>query len=113
MKIKEDLVYNKNKGKLIEYVILGNVEKQLLLMEQNKKVTDYVATHMLAFMVRGLHTGLNYPLAHFTTANLSGEPVWRTNVPSDLGGHRQIGDHWLEGKTEHSVKYTRIPWGAT
>ena len=76
MKIKEDLVYNKNTGKLIGYVNLGNVEQQLLLMEQNKKVTDYVATHMLAFMVRGLRTGLNYPLAHFTTANLSEEQMY-------------------------------------
>ena len=76
MKIKEDLVYNKHTGQIVGYVNLGNVQQQLTMLEQNKKATDYIATHMLAFMVRGISTRLNYPIAHFTTTNLSAEQMY-------------------------------------
>ena len=78
MKIKEDLVYNKHTGELVGYVNLGDIEQQLLLMEEDKKASKEVATHMLAFMVRGLCTKLDYPVAHFSTAKLSGEKTFST-----------------------------------
>ena len=98
MKIKEYLVYNKHTGNLVGYVNLGNVENQLLLLEENKKVTNYVATHMLTFMIRGISTSLNYPLAHFATTKF----ICRAAVSHCVGSGTQPGKDRTESCRDHS-----------
>ena len=45
-------------------------------METDGNIQNHIATHMLAFMVRGLTTKLDYPLAHYATTNLSAEQMY-------------------------------------
>ena len=78
MKVKEDLVYNKHTGQLVGYVNLGHVEQQLSQLENsNQSPGEFnVATHVLAFMLRGLCTKLDYCIGHFATSKLSGEELF-------------------------------------
>jgi hypothetical protein len=77
MKIKNELVYQKHSGQIIGYVNLGSVENQLMQLEDDMYGNSQcqVATHVLQFMVRGLTMKLNYPVAHFATANLTAEQL--------------------------------------
>ena len=70
IKIKSDLVYCKHTGELIGFANLGDVNNSLVDFEkqcQNEiaNCTPDIATYILAFMVRGVSTRLEYPLAHF------------------------------------------------
>lgn len=79
MKIREDLVFDKNTGEMIGFVDLGDeglndrftaLRKQCA--QQNGLCCDNrtVATHMLALMVRGIFFKLNLPFAHFATTGM-------------------------------------------
>ena len=79
MKIKEDLVFDKNSGSVVGVVKTTDVNDKLLALESSLKLKKKesekgcpveVATHMLAVMVRGLVTGIRFPYAHFPTASL-------------------------------------------
>jgi len=68
MKIKEGLVYNKNEGRIVGFVDLGEVNNTLASFEQSlAQLTNHahlpIAKHMLVFMVRGLFTSLKFPYA--------------------------------------------------
>jgi hypothetical protein len=77
MKIKEDLVYNRQTNQVIGFVNLGDTLKQLQELESGRTRTSKdVATHVLQFMVRALGGKLDYPLAHFSTSALSGEQLF-------------------------------------
>ena len=52
MKIKEGLVYNKHSGKIIGFTDLGDINDDLLRLEQEEEHPD-VAKYVLAVMVRG------------------------------------------------------------
>ena len=72
MKIREDLVFDKHSCSLLGFTDLGDVSNTLDNFERQCKgesndTTDKVATHMLAFMVRGIFSGLEFPYAHFPT----------------------------------------------
>ena len=59
MKIKETLVYDKNKSKIVGFVNLGEVNDQLAKFEREaSNDTELsggeVATHILILMVRGI-----------------------------------------------------------
>ena len=77
MKIREDLVYDKNGCHLHGFVNLGDINDQLLLLEQSTHctVTDkphtQLATHMLTIMVRGIFIKLEFPYASFPTPGIS------------------------------------------
>ena len=79
MKIKEDLVYDKNTGQLIGFTNIGDVDNQLLQLEQmckNEIPLPKLATHMLTFMVRGLLSSLNFPYASFPCSSLGGDQLY-------------------------------------
>ena len=93
MKIKEDLVYIKHTGKLIGYTNLGEVEQQLAELERGEAHLT-VATPVLAFMLHGLCSKLDYTLGHFDTTNLSGEQLystaWRVTEAAEAAGFQVI-----------------------
>ena len=66
MKIKEDLVYNKNSGEVIGFV---NFNDQLSELEEACKADKppKVAKLMLVFMVRGIFNHLEFPYAVITS----------------------------------------------
>jgi len=71
MKIKEDFMYNKNTGEMIEFINLGDINNATQdLQKDNDADHPPVATHLLTFMVRGVFTNLEFPIAHFGTDNL-------------------------------------------
>ena len=76
IKIKEDLIYNKHTGQIIGYVNLGDIEQQLVALEENRSFISNVATHMLQFMLRGLSARLNNPVAHFATSALTAKQLY-------------------------------------
>ena len=62
MKIKGKLVFDKHSGKLIGFTSLGDPDLDFSTFEELE-----VATHALAFMVRGVQTTLKFMLAYFLT----------------------------------------------
>ena len=85
MYIREDLVYEKQTGKLIGFANLSDVSDHLLAYEQinNRDQSDEkkVAKTMMVFMVRGLFTPLRFPYAQFPCATVTGDllfhPFWQ------------------------------------
>ena len=69
MHIREGLVFKQNTGGLIGYCEMDDINDHLLTLEkkyQNDKVpANKLATTVLALMVRGLFTDLNFPYASF------------------------------------------------
>ena len=84
MKIKEDLVFDKNSGSVVGVVKTTDVNDKLLALESSLKLKKKesekgcpveVATHMLAVMVRGLVTGIRFPYAHAFSYNRNNSRV--------------------------------------
>ena len=72
MKIKEDIMYDKNTGEMIGFINLGDINNPIQdLQRDNEADHPPVATHLLTFMVRGVFTDLEFPIAHFGTDNLT------------------------------------------
>ena len=68
MHVKEDLVFSKHSGSLIGFVNLGNINDLLLRYEsslesKSSATSPNLAKFILAFMVRGLFTPLQFPYA--------------------------------------------------
>ena len=86
MYIREDLVYDKQTGALIDFANLGNVNEQLLDFECSLQVENTSSNQpslvktMLVIMVKGLFTQLECPYLQFPCLNLKGdliyEPFW-------------------------------------
>ena len=79
MKIKSELVYNKSSGKLIGFVELDSVTNEIDRLErtcsENSKGRD-IATHVLAFMVRGIYSKLLFTFAYFPTTSISCDRIF-------------------------------------
>ena len=60
MHIKENLVYEKHSGNIIGFTNLGDVNEELLSLEQGRYERS-LAQSMVAFMVRGIFTSLKFP----------------------------------------------------
>lgn len=75
MKVKEGLIYNKVNGEIVGFVGLGDINQQLLELEQGG-VHPPIANHVLVLMVCGLFFKLNFPYAHFGTDGISGELLY-------------------------------------
>jgi len=72
MKIKEDIVYDKNTGEMIGFINLGDINNAILDLQRDNAVDHPpVATHLLILMVRGVFISLEFPFAHFGTDNLT------------------------------------------
>ena len=77
VKIKEDLVYDKNSAEIIGFVNLGEINNQLIQLERSETGSHpSLATNMLVFMVRGLFLKLEYPYAQFPCASLSADQLF-------------------------------------
>ena len=81
VKIKEDIVYDKNSGEIIGFVDLGQVNNQLTALADRigsniDCVLKPVADHMLLFMVRGVFTDLEFTYAQYATQTATGTEIF-------------------------------------
>ena len=96
MKIKEDIVYDKNTGEMTGFINLGDINNAIQdLQHDNATSHPPVATHLLTLMVRGVFIKLEYPFAHFGTDNLTAGTlfpiVWEGVQHLEEMGFRVIG----------------------
>ena len=79
MNIKEGLVYNKHSGEMIGFTHLGDINSELMKLEQGTERPP-IAKHVWTIMVRGLLFKLECPYAHFgmegVTADVLYPIVW-------------------------------------
>ena len=75
MKVKEGLVFNKYTGEVIGFTNLGDVNNNLLQLENEGELPS-VAKYVLVLMVRGLLFNLQYPYAHFGTQGVTAELLY-------------------------------------
>ena len=68
MKIQENLVFDKSSGELIGFIDLGD---PLTTFANVNEDSDPIASHALAFLVRGLATHLKHIVAYFFTGNVT------------------------------------------
>ena len=67
MKVMANLVLDKTTGELIGFMDLGDPDLNFAVVEK----VDAVASHALAFHVRGICTELKFGLAHFATSGIT------------------------------------------
>ena len=67
MKIQSDLVFDKNSGDLVGFMDLGDPMTNFACPDDK----DIIATHALAFLVRGLCTDVKHIIAYFFTGNVT------------------------------------------
>ena len=67
MKVTANLVLDKTTGELIGFTDLGDPDLNFAVIEK----VDMIATHALAFLVRGVCTELKFGLAHFATTGIT------------------------------------------
>ena len=75
IKIKDKLVFDKNCGKVIGWVDLGEFNNEVNKLERDidsGDVSSSIATHILVFMVRGIFSSVEFPYSQFPTHNLNG-----------------------------------------
>lgn len=75
MKIKEGLVYNKYSGSIIGFTDLGDVNNELMRLQQDDEHPP-VASHVLVLMVRGIFFKLQFPYAHFGTEGITADILY-------------------------------------
>ena len=68
MKIQENLVFDKSSGELVGFIDLGDPVTTFANIEQD---SDPIASHALAFLVRGLATDLKHVVAYYFTGNVT------------------------------------------
>ena len=81
MKIKSGLVFNKKLGKLVGFVDLGNINRDLEVLEtcstHATTVQPQLANSMLVLMVRSImKPSLVVPIAQYPTSSLSGVKLY-------------------------------------
>ena len=93
MKIKEGLVYNKQCGKVVGFVDLGDINNELMQLEKGTEHPP-IATHVLVLMIRGLFFKLEFPYAHFATEGASADTlypiIWEAIRRLELDGVKVI-----------------------
>ena len=67
MKVMANLVLEKTSGELIGFIDLGDPDLNFGVLEK----VDALASHALAFLVRGICTELKFGLAHFATSGIT------------------------------------------
>ena len=75
MKVKEGLVYNKTSGEIVGFINIGDINQQLLRLEQEDDHPP-IAKQVLVIMVRGLMFKLEFPYAHFGTQSITGDLIY-------------------------------------
>ena len=66
MKIQSNLVFDKYSGDLIGFIDLGDLMTNFANLQE-----DTLASHALAFLVRGMCTDLKHVIAYFFTGNVT------------------------------------------
>ena len=74
MKVLANLVLDKTTGELIGFTDLGDPEVNFAALEK----VDRIATHALAFIVRGICTELQFCLAYFATTGITASQLMPT-----------------------------------
>jgi hypothetical protein len=72
IKVKSDLIFNKNTCELLEYVNPDNVSNELLQLDSAVPGDRQLAQNISVVMVGGITTSLRYPLASFSNSCMSG-----------------------------------------
>ena len=79
MHIKEDLVYKKMSGELVGFVNLGDINENLMQLEQQlqefSSESPVLASSVFVLMVRGLFTSLKFPYATFPCKSTCGDQL--------------------------------------
>ncbi len=65
-------MYNKHTGKIVGFTSLGDLNDDLLKLEQDGEQPQ-VANQLLTFLVRGILFNLNFPCAHFASCGATGD----------------------------------------
>ncbi len=68
MKLQENLVFDKTSGELIGFIDLGDPLTTFANVDED---SDQIASHALAFLVRGLCTHLKHVVAYYFTGNVT------------------------------------------
>ena len=79
IKICGGLIYDKQTGYITGFCNLGNINDELSALKRRSDdgdVTPKVAKQMLVVMIRGIFFKLDFPLAHFSTGELTGEQIF-------------------------------------
>ena len=91
MKIGSNLVFDKNTGQLIGFTDLGDSITNYATFEKQ----DNLASHVLAFFIRGLTTNLKFSFSYFATKAVTAFKMLATNIlgSSYFGKNMQfVGD---------------------
>ena len=77
MKIKSGLVLSRATGKLIGFTEIGDINDELLEFERkfSGKERD-LATHILAFMARGIFSHFNFPIGYFCSKGFNSDQLF-------------------------------------
>lgn len=75
IKVKEGLVYNKYTGGIVGFTSLGDINQQLLALEQDNEYPP-VVKQLLVVMVWGVMFQLEFPYAHYGTNGITGEQLY-------------------------------------
>ena len=67
MKIESGLPFDKHSGNLVDFIDLGDPMTNFACLQDE----DTLATHALAFLVRGFCTDLKHVIVYFFTGNVS------------------------------------------
>ena len=78
VKIREDLVYDKNSFRIVGFVDIGDHNNHMLELErvQRREQHKPIASNMLVFMVRGLFSHLEFPYVQFPCTSLSSDTIF-------------------------------------
>lgn len=82
MHIKAGLVYNRSSGRIIGFTDLGEINTELDKFGSKIKNIDKeesspdIATHVLAFMARGMFKRFNYPIAYFASRGYDSDQLY-------------------------------------
>ena len=68
-------MYNKYSGEMIGFTHLGDINNELMKLEQGNEHPP-IANHVLTIMIRGILFKLEYPYAHFGTVGVTADLLY-------------------------------------
>ena len=110
MKVKEGLVYNKHTGEIVGFTSLGDINDNLLKLEQEGEQPQ-VAKQLLTLMVRGIIFKLIFPYAHFASRGATGDillPFVREAIRC-LESNEIVCQQTVQAQTEECIMILMTP----
>lgn len=74
MKVQEDLVWDKNTGKLIGFIDLGDAN----INESTITDSHKLASHVMVFIVKSVKNPMSFSFANFATSGASSAQIYLT-----------------------------------